>query len=362
MLYKTDWADAKPHFNAWWAGSSHGRPALAFCAPRDRALPRVPKPPTPETTRERALSVDVRLAQQENFFAERRFFGEMFPSFTLDLGPGSLALYLGCEPGFSDETIWFEPCIDPDDPESTPLPQYDPDNRWWRLHLDMIRKGAERAHGKCLMNVPDLVENIDILSAMRDPQTLLFDLYDRPSWVKTWLRRLDDLYFQYFDPIHSIVRDESGGNAFTAFNVWAPGRMAKVQCDFAFMIGSDMFAEFVLPGLARQCANLDYSVYHLDGPNCIQHVQHLVKIPHLNAIQWTPGDGSPPLEDPCWYPLYHQVREAGKSLLLLGVSEDGACRIVRELGSPDGLFFMLNREAENEAEGDEIMKRAESWA
>ena len=62
-----------------------------------------------------------------------------------------------------------------------------------------------------------------------------------------------------------------------------------------------------------------------------------------------------------WYDLYHQVREGGKSLLLLSVSPEGAADIVHELGSPDGLYFALNREMESEAAAEDLLKAACDW-
>ncbi len=182
-----------------------------------------------------------------------------------------------------------------------------------------------------------------------------------PGALWRWLGRLDELYFHYFDAIYDLVKDAEGGNAFTAFQVWAPGRMAKVQCDFSYMIGPDMFAEFVAPYLARQIARLDYAVYHLDGTACIPHVQHLVRIPGLNAIQWTPGAGQPGVGDPCWFDLYHQVRDGGKALLLLGANQEQLPALLKEFG-PDGLFIMLDRECETEAEARDLLKRTEDWS
>ncbi len=362
LSYKSDWSDARKHFTAWWQGKSLGRPALAVGAPSDKPRSFSPLPKNPHSEPEPYyLDSQRRLDEQEAWMIGRAFVGEAFPKFSLDLGPGSLALYLGSEPGFSWDTIWFKPCIDHENPEKTPLPSFDPDNKWWRIHHKMVREGAIRARGKCYMTVPDLVEGLDILAAMRDPQALLYDLYDRPEWVHRWLEHLEGLYFKYFDPIYDLVKDEQGGNAYTAFQVWAPGRMAKVQCDFCYMIGPDMFAEFVAPYLARQCARLDYSVYHLDGPNCIPHVQHLVKIERLNAIQWTPGAGQPDVGDKCWFDLYHQVRAGGKSLLLLGMAMEKIQPFLREFG-PDGIFIMPDRECESETAARDLLKRAEDWS
>jgi 5-methyltetrahydrofolate--homocysteine methyltransferase len=361
LLYKHDWDETKRHFEAWWNRSILERPTVAFTAPRDKPLARIE--PKPATTPEQAhTDLDCVLSRQEKYFAENRFFAEAFPNAAINLGAGSLAAYLGSELGFAWDTIWFEPLPELlEAPESVQLPVYDPDNRWWRKQLDMARTTAAAARGKYVPTIPDVVENIDILAAMRGPQQTLFDLYDRPEWVKQWIRRIDELYFEYYDRLYEIVRDENGGSSFTAFEIWGPGRTAKVQCDFSAMIGPDMFREFVVPGLTAQCAKLDYSVFHLDGPECIPHVQHLVRIEELDAIQWTPGSGKPPLDDPCWYDLYHQVVEGGKALLLVAgfLTEKQARAIAREVGV-NGVYFRL-ASAASEAEGEDLLKRVMDW-
>jgi 5-methyltetrahydrofolate--homocysteine methyltransferase len=364
LLYKEDWPEAQKHIEAWWAGSSLGRPMLAFAAPRDKPMDPLPLPARPQTPQGRHLDPDWVYTNQENFLRSHRMMAEQYPVFSLNIGPGSLALYLGSEPGFSDETIWFEPCLpeDEDELEATPLPSFDPENPWWEKHLELVRIGAERAKGKGYMTMPDLVEDIDILAAMRGPEDTLTDLYDRPEWVKAWVKRIDELYFEYFDRMYELIKDERGGNAFTAFQLWAPGKTAKIQCDFSYMIGHEMFAEFVAPGLGEICKKLDYSVYHLDGPNCIQHAKHLVKIPELNAIQWTPGAGVPRSEDPRWFDFYHEVRDAGKSLELIVGSEEAAKTITKELGGPDGLFFWCFHKCQSEYEAEEFIKRSYDWA
>ena len=82
------------------------------------------------------------------------------------------------------------------------------------------------------------------------------------------------------------------------------------------MIGPDEFAEFVLPDIETQCKKLDYAVYHLDGPDQLPHLDMLLDIPDLRAIQWVPGSGNPQNEDPRWFPLYEKILGKGKGLIL----------------------------------------------
>jgi hypothetical protein len=96
------------------------------------------------------------------FQVREQYPADTFPVAGTMIGPGSLALFLGSEARLSDDTVWFEPCIDPDDPESHPPLRFDPDSPWWRITEETVRSCAELARGKYVVGCPDLVENIGI--------------------------------------------------------------------------------------------------------------------------------------------------------------------------------------------------------
>ena len=286
------------------------------------------------------------------------FLEDAFPAANLNLGPGSMALYLGSEPIFAEDTLWYKECIE--DWDTYGSIEYDPDNRWWRLHYDMIKTAKALAGDDFLVTIPDIIENLDILSALRGPQNLCFDLIDRPDTVKAAVGRIDDLYFNYYDAMYDIVKESDGSSAYTAFRIWGPGRTAKIQCDFCAMMSPDHFREFVLPSLKRQCGRLDNSIYHLDGPDAIKHVPALMEIERLNGLQWTCGAGQPDGACERWYPIYDQVREAGKALWIAfgdgGPKDwvDGGIRLIKRYG-PDCFYFIFpdfddRRQAEEAAQ------------
>lgn len=39
---------------------------------------------------------------------------EAFPSVEINIGPGSMATYLGSEPYFAWDTVWYAPCVKED--------------------------------------------------------------------------------------------------------------------------------------------------------------------------------------------------------------------------------------------------------
>ena len=93
-----------------------------------------------------------------------------------------------------------------------------------------------------------------------------------------------------------------------------------LQSDFSYMIGPDMFKIFTLPFLAKDCETLDHTIYHLDGVGQIPHLDMLLSIEKLDAIQWVYGDGQPP--SPHWIDLYKRIEKAGKGIHVIGSAED----------------------------------------
>ena len=75
-----------------------------------------------------------------------------------------------------------------------------------------------------------------------------------------------------------------------------------------------MFEEFFIPSIRFQCETAEHSIYHLDGPGAIQHLDSLLDISSLNGIQWVPlpGVGAKPMLE--WLPLLKKIQESGKCL------------------------------------------------
>lgn len=311
-MYRYSRPDLVNRFEDWWRRDNHGLPLMRVLARRDTPLCPVSAPAPAPTLKAGYTDAQHLLASKRHFDSMYEYLGDSFSSLSADLGPGSLALYLGAQPRFEPATVWYEPCID--DPLTHPPLRFDPDNEWWRLHIDLIRRLREAAGDEFRINIPDLIENLDIYSAMRSPQEALLDLMDYPEEVHEFLRQIDDSYFNYYDALSEIVTDDEGVTSYTAFSILGKGRIAKVQCDFSAMLSPDHFREFVLPALRKQISRLDHSLYHLDGPDAIRHVPAIMELEQLDALQWTCGAGQPDGACPRWYEIYDQVAAADKSL------------------------------------------------
>ena len=184
-MWKSNWDETKQRFVKWW--NREGLLIGMWGAPEvGRAVhEQVAAPVVPENLEERYTNAAFRAAENHYRLSRSVFPLDVLPSACTDLGPGSLALFLGSQPGFSESTVWYHPCIhEVEEPEELPPLRFDPANRWWQITEDVLRRCKEMAQGKYLVTCPDLVENMDTLSSLRDAQTLCVDMIERPEWVE----------------------------------------------------------------------------------------------------------------------------------------------------------------------------------
>jgi hypothetical protein len=349
-MWKANWQETQARFKAWW--NHNDLIAGKWTAMPGQAVPRVAMEPPrqPADPSEIYLNVDLRMAHSLYFLSRAEFPMEVLPLAGMDMGPGSLALFLGCEPGFSPSTVWFEPCwMQVTDPESLPPITFNPQNRWWKLTEQTLKASVEQGRGRYITGCPDLVENIDILASLREPQLLMMDMAERPEWVQQKVHEITRAWFEAYQRIYDIIRLEDGSSAFSAFSLWGPGKTAKVQCDASAMFSPEMFRQFVVPDLTAQCEWLDHSLYHLDGTQAMGHLDALLEIEALDAIEWTPQAGIERGGHPRWYPLYRKILEAGKSVQIVGVEVGDIVPLLHAIGSK-GVYMMPNMGTKAEAE------------
>ena len=113
-----------------------------------------------------------------------------------------------------------------------------------------------------------------------------------------------------------------------------------------------------MPGLTEQCEWLDYSMYHLDGTQAIPHLDALLSIDALDAIEWTPQVSAPQGGDPMWFDLYRRILAAGKSVQAIGVRPDEVIPLLDAVG-PAGMFLMVS--VDSEAEAHAVVEAVEAY-
>jgi len=356
--WKANWDETKRHFVDWW--NREGLVVYVGGVERPggpiEPVDEVPPAPTPA---DRYLDPVLRARRGHYALAHTSFCGDALPLAKCDIGPGSLALFMGSEPGFAAETVWFNSCMaDDEHPERRPPLRFDPTSRWWTLTEQTLTECAALGRGKYMVACPDLVENIDVLASLRGTQRVLMDMVERPEWVREKLAEINQAFMAAYDRIYDIIKGPDGSSAFAAFGVWGPGKTAKVQCDASAMFSPAMFRRFVVPALTAQCEWLDYSIFHLDGHQCIRHLDALLEIEALDAIEWTPDPMVPRAPDPHWYEMYRRILAAGKSLQVISARIDEVVPLLDALGTR-GVYIRTGTKIEAEAEA--LLRKVEPY-
>ncbi len=355
LKWKPDWATARKHHEQWWRGEG----LVFWCtAPRDVPHEQITKPTSPHDPHDCWYDVDWRIARDEHRLANMHYAADAFPFFSTWSGAGDLAAYLGCPTDCDHSTVWFEPTM-PDPPESHPPLKVDPETFVFQRTMQLTEHAVARSNGRYLVSQPDIIENIDILASLRGTELLLMDMIERPEWVEQCLWQINDAFYEAFDRFYEMIADAHGGNTFV-FNVWGPGKTAKVQCDACAMFGPDMFRRFVAPPLRAQCNWLDYAMYHLDGEDALPNLDVLLEIDTLQAIEWTPryssqGDTG---GKPKFYDLYRRILDAGKSVQAIHVQSEEVLPLLDAVG-PKGMFITTHCKSQDEA--DELAAKVEAY-
>ena len=302
---------------------------------------------------------NYRIACTEYILNRTAFLADSFPQADIQIGPGSLGTFLGAEPQFAPGTVWYTPCIHNPDTYG-PIRLKPENNHWLDVHLAVVDEALRRSNGRYLVGIPDLIENMDTLAAMRGDEPLFFDLIERPEWVYDRLGEINQAFFQAFEIFYERTKDLEAGSIFNPFCIWGPGKTAKVQCDISASLSPRMFRKFVAPHLDAQCQSLDYSLYHLDGTTCLQHLDTLLAIDSIDAIEWTPQDQSQPTGgNSHWYDLYRRIKAAGKGVQVIGVTDDELIPLLDAIG-PQGTYVMMSGSRTLD-QAETLLKAVESY-
>lgn len=327
------WDRIRQTYAAWWRGTST-RPLIKMPVPHVYA----PSGPPPRAPRlDQSNCHDLRYSPEEIIDAidyelsQYAFLGDAFPYVSFDVfGPGILAAFCGAQLDNHSGRVWFFP------EEIRPIEDihivYDPHSCWAERIKAIYRAGQAKWGGQVLLSIPDLGGPLDVAAVFRGSENLLMDLYDAPEEVLRLCGEVRTAWAAAYNDLNSVLQPVNPG-----YSDWS-GAFSDVpayilQSDFSYMISTPMFDTFTLPSLREATSRLGNSIYHLDGIGQLPHLDSLLRLKALNAVQFVPGDGQPSTRH--WIDVFHRIRAAGKSIYLVGDYDDLAA-ISKQV---DGLYF-----------------------
>ena len=358
-----EWSEFSQTWNQWWAGTldrpmvmfERIDPAWARVFQKKHGLAELP-------SREASLSftgqfgletpTDEVLQFYQELLDHIEFYGDAFPKFWPNYGPGVVAAFLGGDYRITRDTTWITPPKTKDGVSYSTLPldeisfAHNPQHPLWRRVYALTAGAVILWKDRVSVGITDLGGNLDVLASLIGSERLAMEMIDNPEQVERLCEEITRAWMYYYEQLYALIDVDSIGCSCWAA-LWQPERGYMFQSDFAYMISPEMFKRFVIPDLAACAEKIPYSFYHLDGKGQIPHVDQLIALDSLRGIQWIPGDGAPPPEE--WLSLLEKIIAGGKRCQLY-VSAAGARRIVQELGGKGFALYITDDLSPSEAE------------
>ena len=333
-------AKALESHKRWWEGTLD-RPLMSVTVRDAYSLPREVKAPvlSQENCADFSWSPEQVIDALDAQLSTEEHLGDAFPLVNFAaFGPGVLAAFCGAKLDNSSGRVWFFP--DRERELADIHVRYDPENPWVRRIKAIYRAGLARWGKTVVMSMPDLGGVMDVAATFRGSENLLMDLYDDPDEVLRLRDEIEIAWRSAYADLGGVLHPASAG--YTDWSgLLSPMPSYIVQCDFSYMIGNAMFCRFVLPTLQRDTQWLCNVIYHLDGVGELNHLDSLLELEALKAVQWVYGDGKPgPMH---WLDVYRRIRAAGKRMMLLG-SPNEILEALGELGG-EGVYYRLEMQA-----------------
>jgi len=349
---KPDYEQAQKRINAFWEHAETDRPAVSITFPKPNAKPFTTKQHA--TYKDYWLDLEYRTEEAAHWLENTMYYAESMPVFMPNMGPEIVSAWAGCPYHFGETTTWTDPCVFDWGKDQAVI---DMNHPLFRKLEEFTRMLLERAKGNFIVGLTDLHPGGDHLAALRDPENLAVDLCECPDMVKSKLAQSYAEYFPAYDHFVNILK-----SAGMPISSWIPltseTQMYIPSNDFSCMISTKMFEEFFLDGLVQECKHYDKSIYHLDGPDALRHLDTLLSIKELNAIQWVPGAGQQQVLP--WLDVFKRTLAAGKSVIAYPYSMEDL-RFLMENLPARGLYLQIGWNVGNEDNAKDLMKLIEKW-
>lgn len=333
---KPDFELTIERFAAWWRCEVIDRPPVSIGVKSSKPY----RGPTKQhaTVRERWLDIDFNIDRTIGWIESATYIADSFPVIYPNVGPELTATLLGCELDFNQDSSWSVPLIhDPSQWGNVLHRAIDWNNIYWQTIERATQRAIDKCDGRYIVGIADLHGAYDILAALRDPQALCMDLLDCPELVRPVGMKAADVYVESFNRLYRMI-SAAGFGSTTWTPIYHEGPAYLPNCDFWCMVSEEIADDLIVPSLAREQQPLERSLFHLDGPQALRHLDAVLNLQGMSGVQWVFGAGNGPASR--WIDIYKKIVAAGKCVQVTAESPQDALDVLRAVG-PRGVWLTM---------------------
>lgn len=350
---KPDFEPCMDRIEAWWQRELIDRPPVTLAVKSGRRRRQVTA--KHGSLRERWMDVGYHIDRMEAEVEAGVFVAETFPKFFPNLGPEICATCYGADLEFSEDTSWSKPILGAIREVLSMTP--DLETPYWQVIRELTEASLDRGAGRWLTAITDLHTNGDLLAALREPQDLALDFADDFAGVQAACRHVAPHFRIFYDDLYGRIA-AAGQPGSTWGIALSRSTMYYANCDFICMISPGMFQESILPVIADEIAGLKHSIFHLDGPNALRHLDAILALDRLDAVQWVYGAGQGPASR--WIDVYRRIQSAGKGIEVSAQDWADARTVMAHL-KPAGVWLHIGGSF-TPAEANGVLAEVARWA
>ena len=349
----SDWERRLARQDAFWSRSILDRPVVVMAYHRPDPDYPWPAQKTYASLRDRWMDGAYHAERALASVMNTEYLGDALPTACPNLGPEIFSAFFGCQLEYGENTSWSIPLLH--DWEQADSLQFSEKTECFRKIEEMTDALLAIGRNRFYTGITDLHPGGDAIVAFRDPLIMNMDMIDNPDGIKKLLNKVNAAYYRVFDRYCDKL--EKAGQAITSWpGIVSTKRWYVPSNDFSCMISKAMFDDVFLPGIAEECRHMQASIYHLDGPGALQHLDSLLEIKELNAIQWVYGAGHGRATD--WLHVYRRCQAAGKGLQI-GINADELETLMANL-RPEGIWLGIGG-VQNREQGEALLQRVSHW-
>lgn len=340
-LFSTQLPAIQEKLSAWWEFAEQKHPCLLITLPPDRG---VGLPDTDDLNRW-WMDTDFILHHQMKLIEGQQYFGQAIPFHYIDCSSSAMSGVLGARMQLvNKDTMWAYPCYER--VEQVVDMALRRDTFWYRQARSLTEKSVAKAKDHHYVSLFAMEGITDILAGLYGTENFLADLVEKPNEVSQAAEKIKRIWIDLFQEFQGLLSHTGNRGGIGWAGIWAPGTHFPMQEDFSYMISNRMFKRFVFPHLMDMVDAIEYPLYHLDGVGALSHLETLLSITKLKAIQWVPGAGKESIVQ--WYPLIQRILSMRKSVQVFAEVAE-VDDLVKNVGSR-GLLITVRAESVDEAE------------
>ena len=339
--------------DAFWNRSVVDRPMvhIVISSPNPAYPPPAPKNFT--NPRDRWMDFEYIAAQKLHSVMNCKYLGDALPFAWPNLGPEVFSAFFGTELEYSDDTSWSIPNLH--DWSEVDKIRFSDENFFWKKILEYTDMLLEAGKGKFYTGYTDIHPGGDAIVAFRDPLNMNIDMIENVDAIKSLLSYLDNVLIDILN--YYADKLQSAGQAICSWpSIVSSKRYHVPSNDFSCMISNQMFRDVFIPGLKRECDETEASIYHLDGLGALQHLDSLLEIESLDAIQWVCGAGKGRAND--WLEVYKKCQARGKGIQIY--TDADLVDVLIENLRPEGVWMSVGG-VDTEDDARAVIRKFEKW-